>query len=131
MIPTQKEPSADSENDSEPGATKEPSADKPRAMNSNGNTERIDPERDLQITNGSNGQQRMNPRNRSSLRPGRTPRPTFKVRENQLITEILQQSIDPRNRHALLVLMSQCTEDADPEEPKTLEEALSGPNRTQ
>jgi len=73
----------------------------------------------------------MNLRNRSSLRPGRTPRPTFKVRENQLITEILQQSIDPRNRHALLVLMSQCIQDADLEEPTTLEEALSGPNRTQ
>src|SRR5271168_4978516 len=27
--------------------------------------------------------------------------------------------------------MSQCTEDTDPEEPKTLEEALGGPNRTQ
>ena len=27
--------------------------------------------------------------------------------------------------------MAQCTEDADPEEPKTLQEALSGPNRTQ
>ena len=153
VISNQKGPSADSENDSEPGATKEPRAinrsrtlfpytdhrsgamipgtdSGPRAMNSTSNAERIDPERDLQITSGSNGQS-MNPRNRSSLRPGRTLRPTFKVRENQLITEILQQSIDPRNRHALLVLMSQCTEDADPEEPKTLEEALSGPNRTQ
>jgi hypothetical protein len=30
-----------------------------------------------------------------------------------------------------MVLMSQCTEDADLEEPRTLEEALSGPNRTQ
>jgi hypothetical protein len=120
VIPIQKEPSADSEIDSGP-----------RAINSNNNTERIDPKRDLQVTSGLNGQQSMNPRNRSSLRPGRTPRPTFKVRENQLITEILQQSIDPRNRHALLVLMSQCTEDANLEEPKTLEEALSGPNRTQ
>jgi hypothetical protein len=27
--------------------------------------------------------------------------------------------------------MGECTEDADPEEPKTLEEALSGLNRTQ
>ena len=91
----------------------------------------MDPERDLQIASGSNGQQSMNPRNRSSLRPGRILRPTFKVRENQLITEILQQSIDPRNRHALMVLLIQCTEDADPEEPKTLQEALSSPNRTQ
>jgi hypothetical protein len=70
------EPSAD-----EPGATNEPSAiNRSRAMNSNGNAERIDPERDLQIASGSNGQS-MNPRNRSSLRPGRTPRPTFKVWE--------------------------------------------------
>ena len=30
-----------------------------------------------------------------------------------------------------MVLMSQCIEDANLEEPKTLEEALSGPNRTQ
>jgi hypothetical protein len=30
-----------------------------------------------------------------------------------------------------MVLMAQCIEDADPKEPKTLEEALSGPNRTQ
>jgi hypothetical protein len=128
VIPTQKEPSADSE----PGATNEPRAtSEPRAMNSNGNAERIDPERDLQIASSSNGQQSMNPRNRSSLRLGRNPKPTFKVWENQLITEILQQSIDPRNRHALLVLMSQCIEDADPEEPKTLDEALSGLNRTQ
>jgi hypothetical protein len=154
VISNQKGPSADSENDSEPGATKEPRAingsrtlfpytdhrsgamipgtdSGPRAMNSTSNAERIDPERDLQITSSSNGQQSMNPRNRSSLRPGRTPRPTFKVRENQLITEILQQSKDPRNRHALMVLMSQCTEDADPEEPKTLQEALSSPKRTQ
>ena len=131
-----REPRADSEIDSEPGATKEPGADseidsEPRATNSNGNAERMDPERDLQIASGSNGQQSMNPRNRSSLRPGRILRPTFKVRENQLITEILQQSIDPRNRHALMVLLIQCTEDADPEEPKTLQEALSSPNRTQ
>ena len=153
VILTQKGPSADSENDSEPGATNEPRAinrsrtlipctdrrsgtmipgtdSEPRAMNSNGNTERIDPEQDLQITNGSNRQQSINPRNRSSLCPRRTLRPMFKVQENQLITEILQQSIDPRNRHALIVLMSQCTEDADLEEPKTLEEALSSPNRT-
>ena len=143
VIPTQKEPRADSENDSEPGAANEPSAinrsrtmipstvSKPRAMNLYSNAERIDPKRDLQITSDSNRQQSMNLRNRSSLCPGRIPRPTFKVRENQLITEILQQSIDPRNRHALLVLMSQCTEDADPEEPTTLEEALSSLNRTQ
>ena len=89
-----REPRADSEIDSEPGATKEPSADseidsEPRATNSNGNAERMDPERDLQIASGLNRQQSMNPRNRSSLRPGRILRPTFKVRENQLITEIL------------------------------------------
>ena len=154
VIPTEKGPSADSENDSEPGATKEPRAinrsrtlfpytdhrsramipgtdSGPRAINSTSNAERIDPEQDLQITSSSNGQQSINPRNRSSLRPERTPRPIFKVRENQLITEILQQSKDPRNRHALMVLMSQCTEDADPEELKTLQEALSSPNRTQ
>jgi hypothetical protein len=108
-----------------------PSTDSgPRAINLNSNAERIDPKRDLQIASGSNGQS-IDPRNRSSLRPGRNPRPTFKVQENQLITDILQQSIDPRNRHALLVLMAQCTEDADPEEPKTLDEALSSPNRTQ
>ena len=82
MIP--REPRADSEIDSEPRATKEPSADseidsKPRATNSNGNAERMDPERDLQIVSGSNGQQSMNLRNRSSLRLGRILRPTFKV----------------------------------------------------
>ena len=131
IIPTEKGPSANSENDSEPRATKKPSAiyrsrammpgtnSGPRDMNSNSNAERIDPKRDLQIASGSNGQ-----------RPGRILRPTFKVWENQLITDILQQSIDPRNRHALMVLMAQCTEDADPEEPKTLEEALSGLNKT-
>jgi hypothetical protein len=108
VIQTQKGPSADSDNNSEPGATNEPRAiygsrammpgtdSEPRAMSSNGNAERIDPERDLQIASSSNG-----------------------------------QSIDPRNKHALLVLMSQCTEDADPEEPKTLDEDLSSPNRTQ
>ena len=107
VIPTQNEPSAN-----EPRATEKPSAifgsrammpstiQGPRAMNLNSNAERIDPERDLQIASGSNGQQR------SSLRPGRILRPTFKIQENQLITDILQQSIDPRNRHALLVLMS-------------------------
>ena len=30
-----------------------------------------------------------------------------------------------------MVLIGECTEDADLEEPKTLKEALSGPNRTQ
>jgi hypothetical protein len=149
-----REPRANSKIDSKPGATKEPSANKPsatkkprailgsrammpstiqrpRAMNSNGDAERIDPERDLQITSSSNGQS-IDPRNRHALRPGRILRPTIKVQENQLITDILQQkSIDLRNRHALLVLMSQCTEDANPEEPQTLDKALSGPNRTQ
>jgi hypothetical protein len=141
VILTQKEPSAVSE--SEPRATNEPRAiygsrammpstdSGPRVMNSTSDTERIDPKRDLQITSSSNRQQSINPRNRSSLRPGRILRPTFKVQENQLITDILQQSIDPRNRHALLVLMSQCTEDADLEEPKTLDKALSGLHRTQ
>jgi hypothetical protein len=54
-----KEPSADSENDSEPRATKKPRAiygsrammpstdSGPRDMDSTGNAERIDPERDL------------------------------------------------------------------------------------
>jgi hypothetical protein len=148
VIPTQNEPSANSENDSKPRATKEPSANepratkkpraifgsraimpgtiqRPRAMNSNGDAERIDPKRDLQITNSSNRQQSIN-----SLRLGRILRPTFKVQENQLITDILQQSKDLRNRHALMVLMIQYTEDADLEEPKTLDKALSGPNRT-
>jgi hypothetical protein len=74
VISNQKGPSADSENDSEPRATKEPSADsendsEPRAINSTGNAERIDPERDLQIASGLNGQQR----------PRRILRPTFKV----------------------------------------------------
>ena len=131
VISNQKGPSADSENDSEPGATKKPRAiygsrammpgtdSGPRDMNSNSNAERIDPKRDLQIASGSNGQ-----------RPGRILRPTFKVWENQLITNILQQSIDLRNRHTLMVLIAQCTEDADPKEPKTLEEALSGLNKT-
>jgi len=63
-----REPSAD-----EPGATKEL-----KAMNSTGNAERMDPERDLQITSSSN-EQSTNLKNRSSLRPRRTLRPTFKV----------------------------------------------------
>jgi hypothetical protein len=87
VIPTQKEPSANSKNDSEPRATKKPSAiyrsrammpstnNGPRAKNSNGNAERIDLEQDLQITNDLNGQ-------RSTLRPKRTLKPTFKVQEN-------------------------------------------------
>jgi hypothetical protein len=49
VIPTQKEPRADSEIDSEPRATNKPSADseidsEPRAENSTGNAKRIDPE---------------------------------------------------------------------------------------
>jgi hypothetical protein len=59
VIPTQKGPSANSENDSEPRATKKPSAiyrsraimpgtdSGPRAIDLNGNAERIDPKRDL------------------------------------------------------------------------------------
>ena len=70
IILTQKEPSADSKNDSKPGATNEPRAinrsrtlipctnrrsgtmipstdSEPRAINSNSNAERIDPEQDL------------------------------------------------------------------------------------
>jgi hypothetical protein len=109
VILTQNGPSANS--DSEPRATKEPSANepsatkkpraifgsrammpstiqRPRAMNSNGNAERIDPKQDLQITNSSNGQQSID-LNRPALRLGRTSRPTFKVQENQLITDIL------------------------------------------
>jgi hypothetical protein len=101
MILTQKGPSADSENDSEPRATEKPRAifgsrammpstiQRPRAMNSNGDAERIDPERDLQITNSSNRQQSID-LNRPALRIRRTSRLTFKVRENQLITNILQ-----------------------------------------
>ena len=91
VISNQKGPSADSENDSEPGATKEPRAingsrtlfpytdhrsgamipgtdSGPRDMNSNSNAKRIDPKRDLQIASGSNRQ-----------RLGRILRPTFKV----------------------------------------------------
>jgi hypothetical protein len=59
VIPTQKEPSANSKNDSEPRATKKLSAiyrsraimpstnSRPRAKNSNSNAKRIDPKRDL------------------------------------------------------------------------------------
>jgi hypothetical protein len=59
VIPTQKEPSANSENDSEPRATKKPSAiyesraimpgtnSRLRAKNSNSNAERIDLKQDL------------------------------------------------------------------------------------
>jgi hypothetical protein len=68
---------------SEPRATKEPRADseidsKPRAMNSNGNAEGMDPERDLQIASGLNGQS-IDLRNRHAPRLRRTLRPTFKV----------------------------------------------------
>jgi hypothetical protein len=73
-----REPRANSKNDSEPRATNKPSANseinsEPRAKNSTSNAKRIDPERDLQITSRLNGQQR------SSLRPRRILRPTFKV----------------------------------------------------
>jgi hypothetical protein len=52
VISTQKGPSADSENDSEPRATNEPSANseidsEPKAENSTSNAERIDPKQDL------------------------------------------------------------------------------------
>jgi hypothetical protein len=59
VISNQKGPSADSENDSEPRATKKPSAiyrsraimpntnSGPRAINSNSNAKRINPKRDL------------------------------------------------------------------------------------
>jgi hypothetical protein len=78
-----REPRANSEINSEPRATKEPRANseidsEPRAMNSNGNAERIDPARDLQIASGSNGQS-IDPRNRHAPRLRRTLRPTFKV----------------------------------------------------
>jgi hypothetical protein len=68
VISTQKEPSAN-----KPRATNEP-----RAIDSTSNAERIDLE-NLQIASGLNRQQR----------PRRTLRPTFKVQENQLITNIL------------------------------------------
>jgi hypothetical protein len=61
---------------------------RPRAMNSNSDAKRIDPKRDLQITNSSNRQQSID-LNKPALRLGRTLRPTFKVQENQLITDIL------------------------------------------
>jgi hypothetical protein len=78
-----REPRANSKINGEPRATKEPKANskinsEPRAINSNSNAKRIDPKRDLQIASGSNGQS-INLRNKSSLRPRRTLRPTFKV----------------------------------------------------
>jgi hypothetical protein len=101
VILTQNKPSANSK----PRATKEPSANKPsatkkpkairsraimpstiqkpKAINSNSNAKRIDFKQDLQITSSSNKQQR------SSLRLRRILRLTFKVQENQLITNIL------------------------------------------
>jgi hypothetical protein len=39
--------------------------------------------------------------------------------------------MNPRNRSAQMVPMALGTKDADPEEPKTLQEALSSPNKTQ
>jgi hypothetical protein len=93
-------PSANRENDSKPRATKEPSAiyrsrammpstnSEPRAINSNSNAKKIDPKQDLQIASSSN-RQSIDPRNRHALRPRRTLRPTIKVQENQLITDIL------------------------------------------
>jgi hypothetical protein len=45
---------------------------RPRDMDSTSNAKRIDPKQDLQITSGSNGQQRLE----------RILRPTFKVQEN-------------------------------------------------
>jgi hypothetical protein len=97
VILTQNKPSANNKNNNKLKATKELSANKPKAtekpkaifgsraimpstiqrpkaMNSNSDVERIDPKRDLQITNSSNGQQSIN-----SLRLRRILRPTFKV----------------------------------------------------
>ena len=99
MISTQNRPSANSS--SKPKATKELSANKPRAtkkpkaifgfraimpstiqrpkaINSNSNTKRIDLKQDLQITNSSNKQQSIN-LNKPALRLRRTLRLTFKV----------------------------------------------------
>jgi len=55
------------------GATKEL-----KAINSTGNTKRIDPKRDLQITSSLN-EQSTNLKNKSFLRLRRTLRLTFKV----------------------------------------------------
>jgi hypothetical protein len=60
----------------------------PKAMNSNSDAKRIDSKRDLQIASSSN-RQSINLRNRYALCLRRTLRPTFKVQENQLITNIL------------------------------------------
>ena len=101
VILTQNKPSVNNK----PRATKEPSANKPsatekprairframmlstiqgpRAINLNSNAKRIDFKQDLQIASGLNRQQR------SSLRSRRILRLTFKVQENQLITNIL------------------------------------------
>jgi hypothetical protein len=51
---------------------------RPRAMNSNSDAEKIDSKRDLQIASSSNGQS-IDLRNRHALRLGKTLRPTFKV----------------------------------------------------
>ena len=59
-----------------------------RTLNSDSIAERVDPGVDLQIADNSNRQKH----------PRRAYRPTFQVRENQLITDILQKSTDPRNR---------------------------------
>jgi len=52
---------------------------KPKAINSNSNTKRIDFKQDLQIASSLNKQQSINLRNKFSLRLGRTLRLTFKV----------------------------------------------------
>ena len=72
----------------EPSANKLGATKELKAINLTGNAKRIDPKRDLQITSSSN-EQSTNLKNKLSLRPRRTLRPTFKVQENQLITEIL------------------------------------------
>jgi hypothetical protein len=62
----------------------------------------------------------------------RIPKPNFDTQGIPLFNEILEESNeDPRNRHALMVLLTNCTEDACPEEPKTLKEALRSPESSQ
>jgi len=62
----------------------------------------------------------------------RIPKPNFDTKGIPLFNKVLEESNeDPRNKHALMVLLTNCTKDVCLEEPKTLKEALSSLERSQ
>ena len=62
----------------------------------------------------------------------RIPKPNFDTKGILLFNKVLEESNeDPRNKHALMVLLTNCTKDVCLKEPKTLKEALSSLERSQ